>query len=420
MFGIRKAPLALRLLVALATMLIAAPVFAAESSCARWDVSGHWTLIQSNDTAVSVTLEQTKTGLSGEASFGRWVKDSFFLCNIASCGEDYVGAFGPAVGTLNGDDFELTVYWSNNAIGLYTGKIGPQGLIVGTTVDKNDPRTTAQWHSSSVVRCSVAADTTPPPSGKPAVQLGRVPSNGTPSPSMSICDAAKSARARNSPAAPGLERQCAAQPPAAAPTVAFARPQTPGPMPAICDAAKSARARNSPAAPGLERQCNASLAANHAPAPAPAPVSGPAERGPPVERPNDLVIGRITFAQGGRRVTQPIVGTPVAISCTYAVNEVASPFASKIQPWRGSIYIGGAAPQTFGFQGEPAGGQHEARQTWTPAAAGRTLVSCVLNPGFDGAEANSGNNRWDETISVVADDDAGPPGKKIQPAQPEE
>ena len=41
------------------------------------------------------------------------------------------------------------------------------------------------------------------------------------------------------------------------PPVALGRVQTTGPMPPICDAAKSARARNSPAAPGLERQCNA-------------------------------------------------------------------------------------------------------------------------------------------------------------------
>jgi hypothetical protein len=42
-----------------------------------------------------------------------------------------------------------------------------------------------------------------------------------------------------------------------APSVAFARVKTSGPTPPICDAARSARARNSPAAPALERQCTA-------------------------------------------------------------------------------------------------------------------------------------------------------------------
>ncbi len=76
----------------------------------------------------------------------------------------------------------------------------------------------------------------------------------------SICDAAKSARARNSPAAPGLERQCAASAPAPVllGRVAARQPADPAQM-NICDAAKSARARNSPAAPGLERQCQAAI-----------------------------------------------------------------------------------------------------------------------------------------------------------------
>jgi hypothetical protein len=47
-------------------------------------------------------------------------------------------------------------------------------------------------------------------------------------------------------------------------TVAFARVPTTGAPPPICDAAKSARARNSPAAPGLEKQCTTYLAAHPA------------------------------------------------------------------------------------------------------------------------------------------------------------
>ena len=55
-----------------------------------------------------------------------------------------------------------------------------------------------------------------------------------------------------------------------APTVGFAVTHGTGPMPAICDAARSARARNSPAAPGLERQCTAS-GGSFAPLPPPDP-----------------------------------------------------------------------------------------------------------------------------------------------------
>jgi hypothetical protein len=42
------------------------------------------------------------------------------------------------------------------------------------------------------------------------------------------------------------------------PPIALGRVATTGPVPSLCDAARSARARNSPAAPSLERQCTAS------------------------------------------------------------------------------------------------------------------------------------------------------------------
>ena len=74
-----------------------------------------------------------------------------------------------------------------------------------------------------------------------------------------------------SPSAPvrPLNETSTKSPPILSPPVAKALgrvklpPGTPAAAPvSICDAAKSARARNSPAAPGLERQCNAILAAS--------------------------------------------------------------------------------------------------------------------------------------------------------------
>ncbi len=105
---------------------------------------------------------------------------------------------------------------------------------------------------------SVALVCGPPPVA--AVALGRVMPRGTTEDTRSLCEAASDARARNSPAAPGLERQCAASKP---PPLALGRVQSTemaidGSAEApksLCDAARSARARNSPAAPGLERQC---------------------------------------------------------------------------------------------------------------------------------------------------------------------
>lgn len=139
--------------------------------------------------------------------------------------------------------------------------------------------------------------------------------------------------------------------------------------------------------------------------------------GPPVVRPHDLVIGRITYAQNNQNVRYVQVGMPVAIACNYVVDEVVSPLAFKIQPWQGHIEVGGPAAQSFVFQGVPAGGQHEAHQTWTPSAVGKTPISCVLNPGFEGVEASGGNNRWNETIDVVGEGDEPPPADVgVQPS----
>ena len=102
---------------------------------------------------------------------------------------------------------------------------------------------------------------------------------------------------------------------------------------------------------------------------------------PPVLRPHDLMIGRITYSQNGQNVRQVQVGITVTIACNYIVNEAAGPFVFAIQPWQGNIQVGGQPAQNFGFQGDPRGGQHEARILWTPTAVGKAPISCLLNPG---------------------------------------
>jgi hypothetical protein len=91
------------------------------------------------------------------------------------------------------------------------------------------------------------------------VVLGRVQSTTPKGPPMSICDRARDARARNSPAAPSLEAQCRAA--TAKPPVALGRVQSTskGPSMSICERAQDARSRNSPATPSLDAQCLADL-----------------------------------------------------------------------------------------------------------------------------------------------------------------
>jgi len=101
------------------------------------------------------------------------------------------------------------------------------------------------------------AKLTPKPPGP--IALGRVQSTTPQGPPMSICDRARDARARNSPAAPSLEAQCRAA--TAKPPVALGRVQSTskGPSMSICERAQDARSRNSPATPSLDAQCLADL-----------------------------------------------------------------------------------------------------------------------------------------------------------------
>jgi hypothetical protein len=105
----------------------------------------------------------------------------------------------------------------------------------------------------------------------PPAKIGRVKvdgASGAPGPPQSICQLAREARARNSPAAPGLEAQCRAAGAAGeTPPAKIGRVKVDenvegasGPPQSICELAREARARNSPAASGLEAQCLEDLA----------------------------------------------------------------------------------------------------------------------------------------------------------------
>ena len=144
-------------------------------------------------------------------------------------------------------------------------RIGSQRCPVGQVAIGMHGRS-GKWLDSIGLICD-APRITPPPIALGRVQPSRQTKTDAPRP---ICDVAREARARNSPAAPGLEAQCVAagKKPRVAlgrvkPSIALGRvktaPTADMPRP-ICDVAREARARNSPAASGLEAQCRAAAA----------------------------------------------------------------------------------------------------------------------------------------------------------------
>lgn len=193
---------------ALMTSLLAPSV--AADACSQWSVRGEVTLVQSNGTSAKLaTLEQAGSHFKGAANYTyqhERTHSAYFFDKIETR-----HASGPVVGSVTGNSFEATIYWSNASVGIYQGQIGPQGLLVGRTYDKTDPGATADFHSEKPFECLARVQTAPglgSVPAKPTMALGRVQSSTPAASPTSICDAAQSARARNSPTAPVLERRC--------------------------------------------------------------------------------------------------------------------------------------------------------------------------------------------------------------------
>jgi hypothetical protein len=168
-------------------------------------------------------VQLTPTGLQGTAAYNYVHEDQcvFFV----SCGDDYYHIEGSVDGTVDGDSFEMNAYWNNGTIGNYTGKIGRTGRIQGITYDRNHPQNLVTYYAEPVAKCldgsagtggqigtTSSALSTPPAPGTVRAQ-GRIklPDGTTPKSTVTKCEAAARARARNSPAAPGLEASCAAE-----------------------------------------------------------------------------------------------------------------------------------------------------------------------------------------------------------------
>jgi hypothetical protein len=268
-------PLKLCHLAAAAFMaLMSAPAFAAEA-CAEWSLRGDTFLIQSNNPRQPTVLglEQEGEQLKGIAAYGGSV-------SLLSPGE--FEKSGPVTGKVTGNSFSATVYWGNGSIGVYTGTIDAQGVLSGQTFDKANPRSTAVFHARIPLKCHSRIPSAPGAQAAapgPTKVLGRVErSAATPSSQPSICEAARSARARNSPTAPALERRCSAS---VGPTETPRTQATGTPPPA--EVVPAARAAASPLkAPALaplatQRNKADAVALNPQPLPPASPLVLPAQ-----------------------------------------------------------------------------------------------------------------------------------------------
>lgn len=205
--------------------------FLVQAECSKWDFNGAIQLVQSNGTTTHLSLVQTGNKINGNASFDSLHVDQCFFMDCGSVRYTYVGSVD---GLVNGNAVELTIYWDrdDHSIGVYTGTINALGRVEGTSYDRSHPATTASWYSYTKLGCLPSVPLPPPtPPSRPvenhydpslnqdlhsaqptsvrATERVRV-DGASAAPPKSICDSARVATARNSPAAPVLDAQCRA------------------------------------------------------------------------------------------------------------------------------------------------------------------------------------------------------------------
>jgi hypothetical protein len=209
----------LRLATVCSTGLLSAFILPAPASALRWAACTTWAipakmyLSQSNLAEVYI-----EGGLQGKAKKGKVGQLTFGGLDHENYGTDFTGVLD---GYLDQDrvSVSFTIHWldpSYYSTGVYTGEIGPTGSLQGTTFDKEHPETTARWFLEGRLECATPSSTAQlkaEPASPPPVALGRTPvaPGSAPNPPQTICEEARSARARNSPVAPMLEARCAAE-----------------------------------------------------------------------------------------------------------------------------------------------------------------------------------------------------------------
>ena len=104
------------------TVAPAQPTQPASSQCPEWDVSGRWSLRQSDHITVQLDLRQTGTRLSGTAEYS---------IDVGGRPQTY---FGTLKGEARNNNFSVRISWSNpgKQVGLYIAKFDPQGRLNGT------------------------------------------------------------------------------------------------------------------------------------------------------------------------------------------------------------------------------------------------------------------------------------------------
>jgi hypothetical protein len=166
--SIRRKWFALALGGFLFTSIFALSASLVEAGCQQYDVSGQWT-IEQGSFVIPVALTQNGKTVSGTAFHVSHNKSEE---SHVDTNDNYV--HGQVTGTVEGESFNVQINWSGGGAGVYRGTIN-QGVLAGTTYDKNNPASTASWHTAHYFNCAAApaAPAAPAPPAPPKLHKAK-------------------------------------------------------------------------------------------------------------------------------------------------------------------------------------------------------------------------------------------------------
>jgi hypothetical protein len=122
---------------------------AAHAACAQWNIPSVMNVRQGKYLVV-FRLVQKGSGLRGSADVLIGKRTDHPLHGTRW---EQQKTTGSADGSIIGSKFAVNVYWSGRSIGVYEGSVGPQGRVEGTTFDRMNPKSLANWFSTGLIEC---------------------------------------------------------------------------------------------------------------------------------------------------------------------------------------------------------------------------------------------------------------------------
>ena len=104
-------------------------------SCQKWNVSGPWSISQSNGFSITFILQQKHDALTGTADNGSGPV--------------------PVIGNMHDNQLTMSVSWASGGAGRYAATMNPSGLLIdGFTQNLSMPWSTATWSTAEQFKCA--------------------------------------------------------------------------------------------------------------------------------------------------------------------------------------------------------------------------------------------------------------------------